>query len=278
MFVINKSRLFYLIVFCLASQIVLAGEIYRSEDAQGRVTYSDRSTAGSKQVDISKRSYRHQRQVKHVYDGDTVVLEGGQRVRLLGVNTPEIESRHRQSESGGVVAKEWLQKQLQGKKVYLEFDGEKHDHYKRVLAHIFLPDGKHLNLALVENGLAIVNIIPPNIRYADALINAQQQAEKQNLGIWSMPDYQANPLSQISRNRKGWQRFIGAPQSIKRSRKYTRLMFNNKTNIRIANDNLKLFPELENYLHKSLEIRGWVSRRKDHYSILIHHPSALIFQ
>ncbi len=277
MFVINKSGLFCLIVICLASQIALADEIYRSEDAQGRVTYSDRSTAGSKQVGISKRSYRHQRQVKHVYDGDTVVLENGQRVRLLGVNTPEIESRHRQSESGGVAAKEWLQKQLQGKKVYLEFDEEKHDHYKRVLAHIFLPDGKHLNLALVENGLAIVNIIPPNIRYVDALINAQQQAEKQNLGIWSMPDYQAYPLSQISGNRKGWQRLLGTPQSIKRSRKYTRLVFNNNVDIRIANDHLNLFPKLENYLHKSLEIRGWVSRRKDHYSILIHHPNALIF-
>ena len=278
MFKLNKSRWFYLITFCLVSQIALANEIYRSEDAQGRVTYSDQITAGSKQVEISKRSYRHLRLVTNVYDGDTVVLEDGQRIRLLGVNTPEIESRHRQGESGGMAAKEWLQKQLQDKKVYLEFDEEKHDRYKRLLAHIFLPDGKHLNLALVENGLAIVNIIPPNMRYADVLIKAQQQAEKQNLGVWSMTDYQAYPLSQISGNRKGWQRVIGTPQSIKQSRKYTRLIFNNKVNIRIANDNLKLFPKLENYLDKSLEIRGWISRNKDHYSILIHHPSALIFQ
>ena len=168
--------------------------------------------------------------MKRVYDGDTIILEDDQRVRLLGVNTPEIESRHRQSESGGEAAKEWLQKQLQGKKVYLEFDEEKHDHYKRLLAHIFLPDGKHLNLALVENGLAIVNIIPPNIRYANILINAQQQAEKQSLGVWSISDYQAYPLHQISSGRKGWQRLIGTPLSIKSSRKYTRLIFTDKVN------------------------------------------------
>jgi len=278
MFALNKPRLLSILIFCLVAQIALASDIYRSEDAQGRVTYSDQITTGSKQVEISQRSYRHQHPVKHVYDGDTVVLEGGQRVRLLGVNTPEIESRHRQSESGGVAAKEWLQKQLQGKKAYLEFDEEKHDHYKRLLAHIFLPDGKHLNLALVENGLAIANIIPPNIRYADTLINAQQQAEKQKLGLWSMPDYQAYPLNEISSNRKGWQRLIGTPLSIKPSRKYTRLIFSDKVNIRIANEHLKLFPKLENYLNKSLEIRGWISRSKDHYSILIHHPSAIIFQ
>lgn len=278
MFVLNKSGLLCLLVFSQVSQITLASDIYRSEDVQGRVTYSDQITTGSKQVEISQRSYRHQHLVTHVYDGDTVVLESGQRVRLLGVNTPEIESRHRQSESGGVAAKEWLQKQLQGKKAYLEFDEEKHDHYKRLLAHIFLPDGKHLNLALVENGLAIANIIPPNIRYADMLINAQQQAEKQKFGLWSMPDYQAYPLTEISSNRKGWQRLIGTPLSIKPSRKYTRLIFNEKVNIRIANEHLNLFPKLENYLDKSLEIRGWISRSKDRYSILIHHPSAIIFQ
>ncbi|MCH9638471.1 MAG: thermonuclease family protein [Betaproteobacteria bacterium] len=278
MLVLNNFILFCLIFFCLASQIALANEIYRSEDAQGRVTYSDQITTGAKQVEISQRSYRHLHLVKRVYDGDTIILEDNQRVRLLGVNTPEIESRHRQSESGGVAAKEWLQKQLQDKKAYLEFDEEKHDHYKRLLAHIFLSDGKHLNLALVENGLAIVNIIPPNMRYADILINAQQRAEKQSLGVWSIPDYQAYPLSQISSGRKGWQRFIGTPVSIKSSRKYTRLIFTDKVNIRIANENLKLFPKLDNYLNKPLEIRGWISRSKDHYSILIHHPSAIIFQ
>ncbi len=275
---LNNSRLFCLIIFCLTSQIALASGIYRSEDTQGRVTYSDQITTGAKPVEISQRSYRHLRLVKRVYDGDTVILEDNQRVRLLGVNTPEIESRHRQSESGGVAAKEWLQKQLQGKKAYLEFDEENHDHYKRLLAHIFLSDGTHLNHALVKNGLAFVNIIPPNMRYADILINAQQQAEKQSLGVWSIPDYQAYPLSQISSGRKGWQRVIGTPLSIKSSRKYTRLIFNDKVNIRIANENLKLFPKLENYLNKSLEIRGWISRSKDHYSILIHHPSAIIFQ
>ena len=128
----------------------------------------------------------------------------------------------------------------------------------------------------MENGLAIVSIIPPNLRHADQLIQAQQQAEKLKLGIWSMPEYQPRPISQISNYDKGWQRFTGIPVAIKKSRKYTRLIFNDKIDIRIANTNLNLFPALTTYLDKPLEIHVWLARNKDYYTMLIQHPSALI--
>lgn len=276
---IKKIFLIVLSVGCLLSPITLATQIYRVEDAQGRVTYSDQATVGAEPVDISVHSPNRQlHEVANVYDGDTVALKNGDRVRLLGINTPEIEGRFRQNEPGGVAAKEWLQKQLKNGKVYLEYDKEKYDHYQRLLAHLYLPDGKHLNIALVENGLAAISIIPPNLRHADALIHAQQQAEKQQLGIWSMPQYQPLPLNQIDKNNKGWQRFIGTPKSIKRNRTYTHLIFSDQASARIANNNLALFPALETYLGKSLEIRGWVSRTKQKYSMHIQHPSALIVQ
>lgn len=278
MFFTKKHYLITFLFLSFSTPVIFATEIYRSEDNQGRVTYSDTASTGSKAVKIISRSYRHLHHVAKVYDGDTVVLEDGKHVRLLGINTPEIEGRQREEEPGGVAAKKWLQAQLQDSKVYLEFDQVKQDKYKRLLAHLYLPDGKHLNLALLENGLAIVSIIPPNLRHAKELINAQQRAEKLKLGLWSMPDYQSHPLSQISNQNKGWQRFTGIPVSIKKSRKYTRLIFSDKIDIRIANINLDLFPALTTYLGKPLEIRGWVSRRNDRYSMLIHHPSALISQ
>lgn len=264
---------------CLLAQILFASQIYRVIDEQGRVSYSDRPSAGSKQIDVSIQAPNRQlHRVKTVYDGDTIILENGDRVRLLGINTPEIEGRFRQDEPGGLAAKTWLQNQLENKKVYLEYDKEKHDHYQRLLAHIYLPDGKHINIALVEKGLASVSIIPPNLRHTKELVRAQQLAERNGLGIWSIPRYQARPLNQIADNNQGWQRFIGTPKLIKRSQKFTRLIFNDQTNIRIANDNLALFPDLESYLGKSIEIRGWVSRAKQTYSMHIHHPSALILQ
>lgn len=253
-------------------------EIFRSEDATGRVTYSDKAIEGARQVKLPNRVYRHLHRVKSVYDGDTIVLENNQRVRLLGVNTPEIESRHRASEPGGKAAKEWLQNQLRSQKVYLEYDLEKRDKYKRLLAHVFSADGTHINLELLKNGLAFVNIIPPNIRHADRFSQAQQQAERKKIGIWGLPRYQARSLSSISSDDRGWQRYTGTPQTIQHRRKFTYLVFNDQVNIRIANDHLKLFPALETYIGKTVEIRGWISRRSGKFSFQIHHPSALILQ
>lgn len=263
---------------CLYLPGCSANTIYRSKDAQGGVIYSDIPTPGAKPIYLAAPSQRSLHQVAKVLDGDTIVLKGGARVRLLGINAPEIESRHRDGEPGGIAAKEWLQKKLQGRSVYLEYGQEKQDRYQRLLAHLYLPNGEHLNLMLVEKGLAIVNLLPPNLRHADTMIRAQQRAERQKLGIWSLPDYRPRPLTQISQKSRGWQRFHGKATSLKRSKRYSRLIFSKKIDIRIDNDNLALFPALENYLHKPLEIRGWVSRRSDRYSILIHHPSALILR
>lgn len=271
------SRLLAVFI-CLYLPACSADTIYRSKDAQGRVTYSDAPTPDAKPIRLPTPIQRSLHQVTKVLDGDTIVLKKGERVRLLGINAPEIESRYRDGEPGGMAAKEWLQKKLQGRNVSLEYDRQKQDHYERLLAHLHLSNGEHLNLMLVEKGLAMVNLLPPNLRYADAMIRAQQRAEKQKLGIWSLPDYKPRPLTQISQKSRGWQRFLGTPVSLKRTKRYSRLIFNSKIDIRIDNDNLALFPALESYLHKPLEIRGWVSRRNDHYSILIHHPSALVLR
>ena len=274
----SKSIRLLFLLFSLAATSAPASEIYRSVDAQGRVTYSDTPSANAQPVIITGQPSRQLHQVARVYDGDTIILEGRKQVRLLGVNTPEIESRHRSEEPGGVAAKKWLQNQLRDNQVYLEFDQVKRDKYKRLLAHVFLPNGKHVNLALLESGLATISIIPPNGRYSDKLIQAQQFAEKQKLGIWSMPEYQSRPITEIANHTKGWQRFTGTPVAIRKSRKFTRLLFNDKIDIRVANSNLKLFPELATYVGKPLEVRGWVARNKDHYTMLIQHPSALIAQ
>ena len=150
--------------------------------------------------------------------------------------------------------------------------------YKRQLAHIFLADGEHLNISLLETGLATLSLIPPNLRYAQKMINAQQYAETNGLGIWGMSAYQPLSITHISKKTKGWQRYQGKPKSIKKSQKYVRLIFSDKVDVRIPVNNLYLFPELESYLGKQVEVRGWASRQKGHYSILIRHPSVLLVQ
>jgi len=254
-------------------------EIYRIVDETGRVTYSDKaaeSTKNIQQVKIPIQSYRQFFTVKSVYDGDTIILENNKRVRLLGINTPEIQSRHRDAEPGGIAAKEWLQRQIKDQKIYLEYDLEKQDKYSRQLAHVFLADGTHINIELLKKGLAFMSIVPPNLRYVEAFNRAQKQAEAQNKGIWTEPRYQVQPLTRIASGHRGWQRYTGILQHIQQRRSFTYLTFNDQVSIRIANDHLSLFPALDTYLGKKMEIRGWVSRRNNKFTISIQHPSALV--
>jgi micrococcal nuclease len=275
-----KSRTIFLVLFGLLLQANLfAADIFRSEDEQGAVSFSDKPSLNAQKIQQQVQSNRYLHMVAKVYDGDTIILKNGERVRLLGINTPEIESRHRADETGGQVAKKWLQDKLKDGQVYLEYDQQQRDKYKRLLAHCFLPNEEHLNKTILEAGLATLSIIPPNVRYSDALIQAQKQAEQNKRGIWSQTAYKPRKASSLTKqNSKGWHRLLATANSIKQGRSYVRLMLSQNVDIRIPMANLDLFPELETYLGKSLEIRGWASRSKQHFSILVTHPSAIIFR
>ncbi|MXS81050.1 Endonuclease YncB, thermonuclease family [Nitrosomonas eutropha] len=271
-----KFCLFTIFLIFLHAQPGLADTIYRSINPHGRILYSDIPTPTAKPLQLAAQPVRSKYRVTRVIDGDTVVLENNKRVRLLGVNAPEIENRFHPAEPGGIEAKKWLQGKLQGRSVYLEHDRQTQDHYKRMLAHLYLADGEHINLSLVEKGLAVVTLISPNLLHANTLIKAQQRAEAKKLGIWSMKQYQPRQLVKLTEKPFGWQRYRVKVTALKRNRRFSRLIIGKNIDISIANQDLALFPPLETYLNKPLEVRGWVSRKKNHFSIRIQHPSALI--
>ncbi|OUR64735.1 nuclease [Methylophaga sp. 42_25_T18] len=257
---------------------LLSADIFRSENSQGLVTFSDQPSKNSQKIEPQLQSNRYLHAVAKVYDGDTIILENGERVRLLGINTPEVDSHFRQGEQGGQAAKRWLQDKLKDGQVYLEYDQQQRDKYKRILAHCFLPNDEHLNKSIIEVGLASLSILPPNISYSETLISAQQRAEQAKRGIWSQSQYKPRSASSLSKeNSQGWQRFLATATAIKQSRKYVRLTVSKNVDIRIPIVNLDLFPDLETYIGKPLEIRGWASRSKNNFSILVSHPSMIVF-
>ena len=252
----------------------VSGEIYQWTDSAGKSHFSDKPHSGSRQLKLKSGIAWHT--VRKVYDGDTVILQNGLKIRLLSINTPEVEGRYKVAEPGGEEAKRELMEILREQQVRLQMDVEKKDKYKRTLAHLFTREGLHVNLEMVKRGLAFVNIHTPNLHYADELVRAGERAEADRLGIWARKEYGVRPFASIERGKdKGWMRLTGRVQAIRRSRRYSYLEFSRQTDIRIANANLSLFPVLSEYMGKELEIRGWPSRSKRHYSVLIRHPSAL---
>lgn len=259
---------------------VHATEVYQWTDDHGRQIFSDKPTDPAAEVlHLQPNSNRYLFNVKRVYDGDTLILENNERVRLLSINTPEISSRHREAEPGGMEARDWLRTQLKKGQVYLQYDAEKRDRYDRLLAYAWTVDGVFINEQLLQQGLAALTIQPPNLQYAEQLIAAQQHAMQHKKGIWGDKHYQPREVSTVNQNDyRGWQRWRLMAKSQSQTRDYWVLKVNDKVSLRIAKKQRGLFPSLEEYLNKPLEVRGWLSKRGDQFSLFVHHPSAIVIE
>jgi len=115
--------------------------------------------------------------VKDVIDGDTIELTNGEKVRLIGINAPEI------NEPFGKEAKEFLSKMVNGKAVKLEKDFKLKDEYGRLLAFVFV-DNININVEIVKNGLANTLYLSKLLKYSKELRKAELQAVENQIGIW----------------------------------------------------------------------------------------------
>jgi len=123
--------------------------------------------------------------VAKVYDGDTFKTRSGEKVRLLNLNTPEIQHRDNRAQVGGNKAAFALKKLILGKQVRLSFDKEKKDRYGRTLAHVWMQDGLWVNQYMVEEGYAHVYTFEPNTRWVKKLLKAEHIAQEEKRGIWA---------------------------------------------------------------------------------------------
>jgi len=125
--------------------------------------------------------------VERVVDGDTFVLAGGARVRLLGIDTPETVDPDRPVGCFGPQASAYSKHLLTGRRVRLVYDREHHDVYGRLLAYVYL-DGRpplFVNRRLIERGFARTLSIPPNTAHAHELAAAERYAALTGAGLWA---------------------------------------------------------------------------------------------
>lgn len=125
--------------------------------------------------------------VQRVVDGDTIIvkyLDGKtDRVRILGVNTPETHKPNSPVECYGPEAERYTRSKLSGKKVRLEVDLEKRDKYNRFLAYVYL-DGQRFDDELLRLGYARLMIIRPNGSHKKEMLRIELEAKSQRRGLW----------------------------------------------------------------------------------------------
>ena len=129
--------------------------------------------------------------VDRVVDGDTIVVEiagNRERVRLLGIDTPESVAENRPDQCYGVESSDYLKSLLpEGTEVTLIRDVESRDQFDRLLAYVVRSsDQLFVNLDLLERGYAGVLIYEPNSFYRDLFEDAEDTAFRNDVGLWGV--------------------------------------------------------------------------------------------
>lgn len=134
---------------------------------------------------------RDQGRVTKITDGDTLRVDmnagGEEKVRLIGIDTPEVHGPGGLRECFGKEASAELARLLPvGATVRLVIDAEARDQYGRLLAYVYrVSDDLHVNLEMARRGFAAPLTIPPNVAFADDFVSAAAAARDGNRGLWA---------------------------------------------------------------------------------------------
>ena len=124
------------------------------------------------------------RLTKHT-DGDTFYLSGIGKVRLIGIDTPEV---YGEQECFGREASRFVERIVPvDARVRYRLGVEERDRYGRALAYVWLDDGRFLNRMLVAGGFAQPLTVPPNVDYEDIFVRAARCAREAGRGLWGRP-------------------------------------------------------------------------------------------
>lgn len=128
--------------------------------------------------------------VESITDGDTLRCEGGRRVRLLLIDTPEMN----QGPFGAAAREVLVQLAPIGTRLRMEFDVRREDRYGRTLAYLHDSRGRMLNRELARSGYAVAVTYPPNVRHVEMIRSAVDTARVERAGLWATRAFECPPV------------------------------------------------------------------------------------
>lgn len=181
------SKNFKLIILTFVLSLILPLSVFaRTQARESANTQARNKTPVSKPVSIGtmQRNITEEKfLVSRVIDGDTIELLGGEKVRYIGIDTPETVDPRKPVQCFGVEASNRNKQLVEGKNVRLEKDVSDIDKYGRLLRYVYI-DGLFVNLILVQEGFAYSYTYPPDVKYQSQFTEAERLAREQKKGLW----------------------------------------------------------------------------------------------
>jgi endonuclease YncB( thermonuclease family) len=216
--------------------------------------------------------------VAHVHDGDTLVLTDGRRVRLIGINTPELSRDQAPAEPYAQEARDALAALLQrDAMIGLRFDAERTDHYGRLLAHLYRADGESIQAWLLQRGYAMAIPVPPNLWNRECYRDVEERASHEGSGLWRLPYYRPLTSGRVAADVTGFRLVQGKVVRVGESKKSVWLNLEGGLALRIARTDLHYFPVFHprDLVGRIVLARGWLTDHGAAPMMQIRHPDAL---
>lgn len=156
---------------------IQSSEIKENPQTENQVKGEQPTSVGDNRISGA----RERAKVVRVIDGDTIEIEGGFKVRYIGIDAPESTTS---LECFGRESTNFNRQLVEGRIVELEKDVSETDKYGRLLRYVYI-DEIFANRHLIGQGYAHASSYPPDIKYQDNLVNAEQEARENNRGLWS---------------------------------------------------------------------------------------------
>ena len=217
--------------------------------------------------------------VRQVIDGDTIVLQNRDKVRFLGINTPELGHGERADEPLANQARLFVSRRIEGRDVQLRYERSRKDRYGRRLAEVWTPAGESLPVKLLEQGLGFaIAIGEENFGYLDSYLQAESLARTAGKGVWS-EDYFApvTAKSAVDMRRRGYQRVRGTVKRVSRSRNNQTLHLEGDFRILISHAawDKNFTGKPQQYQGQFVEARGWIFKSHGVTGMKVYHPAML---
>jgi endonuclease YncB( thermonuclease family) len=214
--------------------------------------------------------------VSHVVDGDTLALAGGRKLRLIGIDTPELGRDGVPDEPLARAAQAAVHRFLGGRSAEVQvLPGiEREDRHRRLLAHVFDGGGRNLSEHLLRQGLAYQVTVPPNERLSECYQGAESEARRLLRGLWRFPPLDA---ARLPEDVDGFRRIAGRAGAFAKGKGVTRIDLDGALTLRIADADLHRFDRalLAEVPGRRVEVRGWLYRYQGRPQLRLRHPSSL---
>jgi endonuclease YncB( thermonuclease family) len=205
--------------------------------------------------------------VQRVVDGDTLRLQDGRSVRLIGLNSPELGRKGRSAEPLAEAARKRLSELVAANDGHVGLlpGHEPKDRYGRTLAHAYDGKGRNLEAQLLAEGLGYLVAIAPNVALVECQQAAERLARQSRVGLWRRSPVQTP--GQLSRG--GFALVGGRVERVERNRGGVWLALGDSLVLRVPPQALDGFDwrRLQGLAGRQVEARGWVIDRSRHAGV-----------